>query len=198
MTKLGFERRGTSWDFVTTLNGETVLAVGIQILFHRKNGLGLFPRVGFTNLKVENFWQEHLIGNHPRLVPTLTASLGYLCPDPLQLEWYCGYSEDDMDLAVHLVVGKVEKFGMPFMTRYPDLESLRVWAENPQVEPHGHTFQPDVQRAIVLYLLSDRAEAAVIVATSRQRSLSAGDPIDDPGLQPILRLKSFLDRQVAH
>lgn len=46
--------------------------------------------------------------------------------------------------------------------------------------------------------LFERAKAAAVLSTSLECYLADGHAIDHPGLQPMLRLKSLLDKQIAH
>jgi hypothetical protein len=191
MAKLGFAlRRGI---FHRKLNDETTLWVSLQLLKGSGSSLGLFPRVGFINWKVAEFYCRHLddpvepAGNVP---PTLSATLGYLMPGPARPEWHFECAETAIRMTVKTVVENVAAHGMPFMTRYPDLQSLKAWADDPGIEPEATNVQPQLLRAEIFYLGGDWARAKQVIAAN---IVEAGDDIADPSYRPILRLSALLD-----
>jgi hypothetical protein len=115
--------------------------------------------------------------------PTLSATLGYLVPGPLRTEWLFS-SMASMRDAIDDIVQAIAIHGMPVMTRYPDLQALKTWAENPQVEQHASCVNPEFLRAAIFYLLGDRNQATRIVA----KQLASAEQ-NDPA---ILRLQSVL------
>lgn len=190
MAELGFSGRRT--DYSKKISDETTLWVSLQILKDRKSALGLFPRVGFINWKVTEFFRRYLDdsvsppGNVP---PTLSATLGYLIPEKRQTEWYFECAELAIRDSAKAVIQAVVDYGIPFMMRYPDLRSLYGWAKNPRIEPEAIHFQPQLLRAVILYLVGDWIQAKQVIAT---QIAEAGNDLSDPSYGPIVRLRDLL------
>jgi hypothetical protein len=189
MADMGFSEKGL---FAKKLNDETVLLVQLQVLAGGRPLLGLFPQVGFMNVKVEEFidriWDSAEPSSKPRF--TLRTALGYLMPDPLQNDWYFEGTEAAIRDTVQAVVSNVSVYGMPFMTSYPDLDALQAWARNPMAEPVAISLDPWVWRAAVLYLNGDLAKAKEIVAFNMAQT--SDDDLTHPYFRPTLRLGELL------
>jgi hypothetical protein len=189
MTTLGFCFKNF---YVKKLNDETTLLVSLQILEGETPLLGLFPRVGFMNWKVEQFIDGLFdpIKPTPKFRYTLSTTLGCLLPEDAQNECYFEGTEAAIRDSVQAVVGNVSKYGIPFMTRYPDLVSLLAWAKNPMIEPHAVCLQPWLWRAAILYVGGDPISAREIIA--REIAYAGDDDLNDPNFVPTLRLGTRL------
>jgi hypothetical protein len=196
MAALGFAPK--KFWFAKTFNDETTLLVSLQILRGAAPLLGLFPKVGFMNGRVEKLldglWNPDKAASGAKYRGTrytLSAPLGYLCPDPLQNEWYFECTECAIRDAVRAVAEKVATCGMPFMTRYPDLGALLRWAKNPTLDPYAMAApQPWLSRAAILYLNADVDGAKEVIATTIARA--GEEDLSDPNFRPTLRLGALL------
>lgn len=193
MADLGFN--GEKALFNKKFNDETTLWVSLQVLRDRQSFLGLFPRVGFINWKVADFMQRYLADaliNPPvNIPPTLSATLGYLMPKPHQVEWYFECTEASIRSAAADIIQSVRSYGMSFTTRFPDVRSLSAWAKNPEIEPAAMFYQPQLLRAVILYLAGDWVQAKEIVEAQLSKGIVAGE-INDPNYAPIIRLGHLL------
>lgn len=190
MADLGFSGKKT--DFNQKFTDETTLWVSLQILKDGETLLGLFPRVGFINWKVAEFFRRYLedpINPAGNITPTLSATLGYLMCEPHQVECYFECTEASIRDAVKAVIQNMVSYGMSFMTRYPDLHSLHAWAKDPGVEPEATHFQPQLLRAVILYLVGDWIQAKDMIET---QIAEAGEDLNDPSYGPIVRLRDLL------
>lgn len=116
MAEQGFT--GASADYFKKLNDETTVWIGVQVLRDRRPLLGLFPQVGFINWKMASF-SRRVLNVTTHVNTTLVATLGYLMPEPRQLESHFACDEMEIRKAARGVVQNACGYGMPFMTRYP-------------------------------------------------------------------------------
>jgi hypothetical protein len=189
MNDFRFAGKGTS--FTKKLNDETSLWVGLQIVERYRPLLAVFPRVGFANWMVAEFFRERLQFPLPGHIPlTLHATLGYLVPGPLQTEALCEPVEESIRNTAKAATDNVIEFGLPFMTRYPDLHQLVGWARDPMIEPHGMVFQPTLLRGAILHLAGENNEARILI--SRDIAETPDEHRNDPNFAPTLRLNSIL------
>jgi hypothetical protein len=191
----------TGTVFGKRLNEETNLRVTLQLVHGQRPLLGLFPSVGFSNLKLEEFLGERLnwiksSGKNPSL--TLSASLGYLMPEPLRLEWHFDPTEDSIREAVTTTVRNVIEYGMPFMTRFPNMPALSEWARTPEIEPYALTSRPGLMRAAIFYLNGDFVTAKESLSRSISEALAGGDNPKDSTFVPYTRLEDLLEHQMLN
>jgi hypothetical protein len=126
----------------------------------------------------------------------IAATLGYLLPHAyeLQLEWFCQPEEADVGSLVREVVEKVDRYGIPFMMQFSNLKGLRAWAESPGLYPDAVPIppQPGVLRAVILVLTGDKNQARHVIDTSIAEVLGRGESLEDPGYQPLLKMRDYL------
>ena len=203
MASLGF--RGRRQLFCKQISDETVFWTTLQILKGRKPFLGLFPRIGVTNRMVNQFLHTVLQESVNPSLPVgpasvfdidsgITATLGYLMPPPLEVEWYCDSTQPSIHALVEKVVGRVDAYGLPFMKRFVDLPGFRAWAEDPEAERDALPLpsQPGVLRAAIFVLTGDTSRARDIMTTSIAECLQRGETLDEPGAEPMLRMRDYL------
>lgn len=160
--------------------------------------VGLFPRVGFFNRRVTEFLRNLVfapeVSSKP-VPPTLSWTLGYLMPAPLQTEWIIEPQKERMLEGVTSAIKAIAEYGMPAMTRYPDVKALLRWAENPLKDPHAGFFQRDLLKAVI-YCLNEKRESALHIVEKNVAEGKATSELSDPGYAPYLRLKSLLGHRV--
>jgi hypothetical protein len=191
------------------VSDDTSLVAYIQILKDRQPLLGLFPRVGvasrtvaqFLHMIMQDFSTQRTPGEGSNRLSDINwciaATLGYLLPPApeLQLEWYCQPSEADIRSLVGEVVEKVDRYGSPFMMQFSTLQGMQAWAENPDLYPDASPVppQPGVLRAVILVLVGHKNQARRVINTSIAEVLDRGYTLEDPGYEPLLKMRDYLN-----
>jgi hypothetical protein len=186
--------KGSRTTFKKQLNDETTLWVSLQIIQSMRPQLGLFPRVGFNNLKVIDFFYHHLEQQRPEKLtpPMLSETLGYLMPEPRQLEWYFHPTEDEIQRTARDVIGSIVEYGTPLMTRYPDLISLAAWAIMPTNDLGAMTQDPRLLRATILYLVGDISAAKGLISESIAEVSTHGHDLKNPAYDAHIKFDKLL------